>query len=121
MAYAARREGASQEQQCSPNIIHIGAAAAVLSVLGIALIAVSVKLRQRNKACIALQRQFVAYITEKSTESAPSNKKGKHAHREGKTSSSGQEEKRKKRKPKGHYKMENADYIHVEPNHGRQT
>ncbi|XP_072405791.1 uncharacterized protein [Chiloscyllium punctatum] len=113
---------ASQEKQCPPNIIHIGTAAAVLSVLCIALIAVSVKFRQRSKACIALQRQFVAYITETSTESAPSNKKGKHAHREGKTSSSCQEEKRKKkRKPKEHHRMENADYVHVGPSHGRQT
>ncbi|XP_067865306.1 uncharacterized protein [Heterodontus francisci] len=69
----------SQEVQCVPiNIIHIGVSAGVIAVLCVSLIVVSVRLIQRNKACIVLQRQFVAYITEKSTGSVPSNQERKH-------------------------------------------
>ncbi|XP_048472934.1 uncharacterized protein LOC109916931 [Rhincodon typus] len=111
----------SQEKQCPPNIVHIAAVTAVVLVLCIALIVVSVQLRQRSKACIALQRQFVAYITEKSAESVPRKQKGKHTHREGNTSSSGQEGKKKKRKPKEQHRMENADYVHFGRNQDMQT
>nr|QTT61902.1 natural cytotoxicity triggering receptor 3 [Ginglymostoma cirratum] len=111
----------SQEKHCPPNIVHIAAAAAVVLVLCTALTVVSVLLRQRSKACIALQRQFVAYITEKSAESVPPKQKGKHTHREGKTSSSGQEGKKKKRKPKEHHSVENADYVHCGRNQDMRT
>ncbi|XP_048376213.1 uncharacterized protein LOC125446574 [Stegostoma tigrinum] len=111
----------SREKQCPSNIIHIAAAAAAVSVLCIALIVVSVQLRQRSKACIALQRQFVAYITEKSAESVPPKQKGKHTRREGKAPSSAQEGKKKKRKPKEHHRVENAGYVHFGRNQGMQT
>ncbi|XP_067830069.1 uncharacterized protein [Heptranchias perlo] len=95
----------------SISIRFIGVAAGVIALLCISLIIVSVRLVQRNKACIALQRQFVAFITEKSTESVPSNQKGMHKRSEGNASSSHQQGK-KKRKPKQRNKMDNAEYVH---------
>ncbi|XP_041069168.1 uncharacterized protein LOC121291731 isoform X1 [Carcharodon carcharias] len=102
-----------QSAQCnSVSYIYIGVSAAVIGVLCISLIIVSVRLIQRNKACIALQRQFVAYITEKSAETVASKPKGKHQHRTGTASSSGVEGK-KKRKQKERHTVDNANYVHI--------
>ncbi|XP_051899857.1 uncharacterized protein LOC127586087 isoform X2 [Pristis pectinata] len=86
----------------SINIVLIGVSVVVIAALGIALIIVSVQLRRRTKACIALQRQFVDYITEKSTEYMKINEKKKH--RRGwyfKLQSREEEEKENKTVPQG--------------------
>ncbi|XP_038672059.1 uncharacterized protein LOC119976033 [Scyliorhinus canicula] len=106
----------AQVQCSSINSVHIGVSTALIGVLCISLIIVSVLLNQRNKACIALQRQFVAYVTEKSTATLPLKPKGKHKRREGHTSSSDPEGKKKKRKAKERQTKDNDDYVHV----GRQ-
>ncbi|XP_059825198.1 uncharacterized protein LOC132393825 [Hypanus sabinus] len=82
------------------NVIFIGVSAGVIAVLVTALIVVSVLLRWRTKACVALQRQFVHYVTEKSTEYMKMNKKARHGVREDGSASSSQERKKKKRKTK---------------------
>ncbi|XP_072115330.1 uncharacterized protein [Mobula birostris] len=82
------------------NIIFIGVSAGVIAALVIALIIVSAQLRWRTKACITLQRQFVHYVTEKSTEYLKMNKKTRHGLREDGSASSNQERKKKKRKTK---------------------
>ncbi|XP_078075386.1 tyrosine-protein phosphatase non-receptor type substrate 1-like [Mustelus asterias] len=103
----------TQKVKCSINYVLIGVSAGVIGLLCISLIIVLLRLQQRNKACIALQRQFVAYITEKSTESLPLKPKGHHKRREGSASSSGQEgKKKKKRKVKELPTMACPDYVH---------
>ncbi|GCB69714.1 hypothetical protein scyTo_0001113 [Scyliorhinus torazame] len=103
----------AQVQCSSINSVHIGVSAALMGMLCISLIIVSVLLNQRNKACIALQRQFVAYITEKSTATLPLKLKGKHKRREGHASGSGPEGKKKKRKAKERQPKDNDEYVHV--------
>ncbi|XP_072920889.1 uncharacterized protein [Hemitrygon akajei] len=88
------------------NVIFIGVSAGVIAVLVTALIVVSVHLRWRTKACVALQRQFVHYVTEKSTEYMRVNKKARHGVREDGSASSSQEGKKKKRKMKKSNKMD---------------
>ncbi|XP_062904154.1 uncharacterized protein LOC134346628 isoform X2 [Mobula hypostoma] len=82
------------------NMIFIGVSAGVIAALVIALIIVSAQLRWRTKACIALQRQFVHYITEKSTEYLKINKTRHGVREDGSASSNQERRKKKKRKTK---------------------